>query len=496
MANEYLYGTYGKLGSTVARNAVQSGTAVVYIGLAPINLIRGFKNMNLVNNPIKLTNMPNAQQTVGYTDDWESFGLCETIAAHFDNTKGNIGPIYVINVLDPQVHKQSVPVTKNITFSNGQATIISDKIILDSLKLDELKEGTDYSIDYNYTKKTVLINSVGEKLSGTVEATYDEVDVAMVDEDDIIGGVTAEGVYTGIGALQLLYTQENVIANIIAAPGWSERPKVYAALCKAALEINGHWNAFVYADMPIYDNAATSPEAVETIAKAKAWKDSNGYSNEQSKVFWPMAKDALGNVYHLSTLAAVETQRIDYSHNSVPFETCGNKTIPVAQQYFGDDVKNKGFDQIQSKELTQVGISTCVFWGGNWCLWGDHTAAYKYGADVDPRCIFDVTMRMLYYIINLFQIEWGTTIDEPFTMQLKDRIINREQEKLDALVAQGALIGNPEVLFLESNNSTEDMMNGDFRWDIPTTPTPPFKSATVYGAYTDEGFSYYFAEEA
>ena len=39
------------------------------------------------------------------------------------------------------------------------------------------------------------------------------------------------------------------------------------------------------------------------------------------------------------------------------------------------------------------------------------------------------------------------------------------------------------------------MMNGDFRWDIPVTPTPPLKSATVYVAYTDEGFSAYFDEE-
>ena len=110
----------------------------------------------------------------------------------------------------------------------------------------------------------------------------------------------------------------------------------------------------------------------------------------------------------------------------------------------------------------------------------------------DPRAIFDVSMRMLFHITNSFQREWGTTIDKPFTKQLRDRIINREQEKLDALVAQGALIGTPEVLFLESENSTTDMLNGDFRWDIPVTPVPPLKSATVYVAYTDTGFAAYF----
>jgi len=36
------------------------------------------------------------------------------------------------------------------------------------------------------------------------------------------------------------------------------------------------------------------------------------------------------------------------------------------------------------------------------------------------------------------------------------------------------------------------VMNGDFRWDIAVTPTPPLKSASVYVAYTDAGFSVYY----
>ena len=494
MANEYLYGAYGNLGDSVAMNAVQSGTVVVYFGLSPINLVRKYAEKNLVNNPVKLTNMHSAKQTIGYAEDWDTFGLSEAVSAHFDNSIGNIGPIYVVNVLDPDKHRQSTETVKEVTFSNGQAMISSNKIILDTLTLDGLTEGTEYSIDYNYTKGMVMINSIGTKLTGTVEARWYEVDTAMVEEEDIIGGITAEGIYTGIGALQLLYVQENAVANIIAAPGWSERPNVYNALCNAARLINGHWNAFVYADIPIMDNAAVAPVAIDTIEKAIVWKKDNGYSNEQSKVFWPQAQNALLKAFHLSTMAVVETQRTDYSHNSVPMETCGNKTVSVAKQYFGKDAINKGFDQNKSKELTSNGISTCVFWGGNWKLWGDHTAAYKYGADVDPRCIFDVSMRMLFHITNMFQREWGTVIDEPFTMQLKDRIINREQEKLDLLVAQGALIGEPSVYFIETNNSVTDMMNGNFRWDIPVTPTPPLKSASVYVAYTDAGFSSYFTE--
>ena len=82
------------------------------------------------------------------------------------------------------------------------------------------------------------------------------------------------------------------------------------------------------------------------------------------------------------------------------------------------------------------------------------------------------------------------------TIALRDTILNREQEKLDVLVAKGALIGEPVVEFVESNNATVDMMNGDFRWDIAATPTPPLKSATAVVRYTDEGFSAYFGGES
>lgn len=492
--NEYLYGAYGKLGATVAQNAVQSGTAVVYFGTAPINLIRGYKTLSLVNKPIKLSNWLSAIQSVGYSDDWDSFTLSEVISAHFANSRGNIGPVYVVNVLNPEIHVAGDPVEASLTFSNGQAVIKSSTIILDTLTITGLIEGTDYSVDYDFTKGQAVINSIGTKITGSKDATYSVVEPSRIADTDIIGDVTADGEYSGIKAVALLYQNENVVANILAAPKWSELASVYNALVSASQEINGHWDAVVYADIPLaYTNDDGDEVAVDTIEKAITWKNDNGYGSERSKVYWPQAK-ANTVLYHTSVLACVETLRTDNSHGSVPMETCGNKIIPVAGQYFGTKAKNQGFDQITANKLTQNGISTLVFWGGNWVLWGDHTAAYKYGKDMDARAIFDVSMRMLMYITNSFQREWGTEIDKPFTKQLRDRIINREQEKLDSLVAQGALIGHPTVEFVDTNNSTSDMMNGDFRWDIATTPTPPFKSATVYVAYTDAGFSAYFED--
>lgn len=188
----------------------------------------------------------------------------------------------------------------------------------------------------------------------------------------------------------------------------------------------------------------------------------------------------------------VELMRADFQPQQRADGDLRQQGDPHHQAVFWGQRHNRGFSQQEGKELTQNGISTAVAWGGEWVLWGDHTAAYTYGADVDPRAIFDVSMRMLMHITNDFQREWSPRIDEPMTRALKDEIINREQEKLDGYVSMGALLGEPQIVFLESENSTTDIMNGDFRWDIAVTPTPPLKSASVYVAYTDAGFSVYY----
>ena len=495
MANEYLYGAYGHIGETVAQSAVQAGTTPVYIGTAPVNLVRGFADAGVINEPIKLSNMIDAQRKLGYAADWGTFTLCEVMNAHFNNTLGNIGPIYVINVLDPSAgkHRKATETTKQLSFTGGRAEFASSTIILDTLTIAKSEggnyaEGTDYAVDYNFTKGTVIITSLIEDspLTGTLTASFYEVDDSAIEDDDIIGGVTAGGEYSGLSSIALLYPEQFAVCNLIAAPGWSQSPAVYNAMLTASQKINGHWDAFVVADLPLVDSSA---QAVDTITKAIAWKKNNAFTGERSKAYWPQGVDNLGNIYHLSTLAVVELMRADFSHNSVPMETCGNKAIPIIKQYFGANATNRGFSQ---QELTQNGISTAVAWGGEWVLWGDHTAAYTYGADVDPRAIFDVSMRMLMHITNDFQREWSPRIDEPMTRALKDEIINREQEKLDGYVSMGALLGEPQIVFLESENSTTDIMNGDFRWDIAVTPTPPLKSASVYVAYTDAGFSVYY----
>ena len=481
---EYKYGVYGVIGNDIAQNASQAGVAPIYFGTAPVHLLSDFSGK--VNTPVKISNLSDAQKKLGHFADsakWSKYTLCEAVAAHFANKNGNVGPIYVINVLDPATHKKSSKTTKSLTFANKKATIEADDIILSSFAIDDKTLGTDYTLDYDFGTGILTVTDKGATAMSTISASYDTVDASAVKATDIIGATAADGTVSGIAALKLVYQLCNVVPTYLAAPGWSDKKEVYDALVSASQGINGHWSAFVYADIPVAN--------VATIEAAKTWKSTNGYTSGFSKVYWPMAKDG-ETVYHFSTLALVEKVRCDLANGNVPFETEGNKAIPVTGLYFGAGVNANGFDKADANELTAAGISTAIYWEGNWRLWGDHTAAYTYGGGHKAREIFDVNMLMLFHIANSFQKEWGTTIDKPMTLALRDTILNREQEKLDVLVAKGALIGSPSVEFLETNNEASDMMNGNFRWDIAATNTPPLKSATGVVCFTDAGFSAYF----
>ena len=492
MAN-YKHGAYGELDSSIAKNAIQAGTVAVYVGKAPVHLVQGYAENEIINLPVKINDFTDAKKKIGYCEDWEKFTLCEAVGAHFDNGIAEIGPIYVINVLDPDVHRKAEKTSANVTFSNGVAELKIATAILDTVEINGKVKGTDFTVDYNFTSGKLIINAITD-ITGEVTISFYEIDTDAIDKDAIIGDLTSGGEYSGLKAIDLLYPRENQVANLVGIPGWSDVPEVYAKMITNTTKINGHWDAFVVADLPIKD---ASGNAVDTITKARTFRNANGYDSEKSEIFWPQWQDSrTGRIYHLSTLAIVNAMLTDYANDAVPFESFSNKEIPSGKQYFGADSKNQGFDQATAtNDLNSYGISTAVFWGGRCVTWGGHTAKYQYGKDIDVRAIDTHYMRMLFHCTNGFQRRQAATVDKAFNRQLKDSILNDEQEILDSYIAQGALLDGSRIVFTESENSIADMVNGDFVFNLPVTVTPRAKSLTGKVAYTDEGLRSLYGEE-
>lgn len=137
MLDTYKHGVYAELGASEITPADESDSVVVAVVTAPVNLSADPQ----VNTPIKIASMKDAVK-FGYSTS-EDFSSNKMIDAALKINQ--IAPIYLINVLDPEVHKGE---TKTVTlqFYKDTALLQDDKAIVSSFKLEDRTEGVDYKV--------------------------------------------------------------------------------------------------------------------------------------------------------------------------------------------------------------------------------------------------------------------------------------------------------------------------------------------------------------
>lgn len=483
--DNYKHGSYGHFGNDIVTDVSEVAAGVVYLGTAPVNLVKGCERSKVVNRPVTIHNIKEAKKIFGYSSDWEQYTLCEAIKAHFGNETDNIGPIHIINVLDPSIHIAEEQKTGTVNFIKKKAYITDNQMIVDSFELNGKIEGTDYTIEFDYDKEQLIISDISA--NGIASNTYNYSQVAMplsTIKAAVIGTETEAGQVTGINALKLVYQDCGVIPRKVLAPSFSCYKEVNDKIKSVARSINGRFIAQDYADIPLVD---TDGNAIDTKAKAEAWALENGYDSEFSKNFWPMAVKG-DEKYHLSTIFAVKQMLVDAENDSIPYETASNKTISIDGLYFGTSAVNSGIDLEDANELNSKGITTAVYYGGNWRLWGGHTAAYRFENEAKQgKEIFDTSVAMQIYLADDFILRNAELIDTPMTVGLIQSIVNEEQTILDNLVSIGALVGEPK--FIADDMDSNDIKAGSYRWLLNDTPTSQFKDATITVTYTDVGYS-------
>lgn len=127
-----------------------SGLQVVF-GTAPVNLAE--EPEAVVNTPVIINNMPEAQKILGYSDDFTAYTLCQSMDANFNIF--SIAPVVFINVLDPKKHKKALKIEGDkIVVTDKKATITEKGILMNTLKVmdqagSSLTKGTDYLAEFN-----------------------------------------------------------------------------------------------------------------------------------------------------------------------------------------------------------------------------------------------------------------------------------------------------------------------------------------------------------
>jgi len=483
----YKHGNYANIIASQAQlPPVGATTLPVYVGTAPVQQLAS--TTGKINSIILVNSFEEAKAALGYSDDWALYSLCEAMWAHFKSPLGSIGPIVLVNVLDPDTHNaagtpevfgsaaEQTPLVNNKAYMTSKDVILSSVSAVDGAA-GAMVLGTDYTVTYQSDGR-VLFTLVDTETTLPITVSFDEI--AAVTSTDVIGEYdAATGDRSGIYLIDLVEQETGLPPILLSAPGWNATAAVRNALVTKVQNINGHFDATAVTDL---DASAATP----TIDDAVDWKDTNTYSSIFEKTGWPLVKSSDGKVFHMSTIIIVTKQKTDYGRDNVPSASPSNRQIDAVALVLADGTTVLKYDETQANTLNAAGITTAVYRGGVFRLWGPHNSNYVYGQDIDAKDLFDCSIMMAQHLKNQFYLRYLKDVDYPFDRRKVDTIINDAQIWLDSLVADGHLL-YAKVQFLPKDNDTASLVAGDFTFDVQHTSTPPGKSITFNIQYTDDG---------
>lgn len=486
--SEWKHGAYGDQQAAANKAAARSMNAYVVVGTAPVHNVAG--GAARVNKPIVVSDIGEARSLFGYSDDWASYTLCEAMHMFFE-VKG-VGPLVLVNVLDPAKHKSSTAGSKSMKPENGRMVVAgAENVIFDSVKVAGKTLNTDYTLSYHHAKKTLTIAEVipGSLGTETLEVTWDAIDAAAVTETDVIGETDGNGLNTGLFCMKSIYQETGYIPCMLLAPGYSSIPAVHTAMVQNCRKVNRHWDAWMFTDLPLVDAQGTAL----TLDTANVWRKANGYTAENETVNFPMAEGVDGKYYHLSVVRAANKLELEIANGGIPYHSASNTDIPfIRNLWMGEEARGRVWDdEIINRKLCKNGICSAAYVGGRWALWGASAADYD-SETGDAINVSETNRMMLYHISNDFQHRRTRDVDKPLSANDVQTIVAEEQARLDALVKIGALTHGVASLKTDAA-ARSDMYNGDYLFVFDVTTTPLAKSLSALVNWVDDGFETYFA---
>jgi len=444
--------------------AIESGTLDFVVGTGAVNMNPDREYS--VNEVELVYSYTDAVELFGSTKDFDNYNINEKIYAHF--SLFGYGPLAIVNVLDPEVHKEDVS-DETITFTSGAATIETFGILQDTVVIKNsegaitYEEDTDYVLSFDddgYTVVTIVDGGAMDSAE-TCLAYYSNLDPSLVDEDDIIGGVDAtSGAREGLELVHEVYPTHKLVPTTISCPGWSHKTSVEAVMKAKAASINGMFKAIALVDLPT--------DEVVKYSDASAWKSTNNFVNTYEAVFWP--KVALGDYqYHLSTQAAAIMMRTFSDTDDVPCKSISNKSLQADSSVLSNGTEVKlGVDE--ANYLNSQGIITALNFSNGWTMWGNRTGAYP--SDSDPKNSWMVQRMMFNWVSNSLILTYATKVDAPTNRRLIKTITDSVNIWLKGLTNKEYLLGG-RVEFLDSENTTADLLDGKLTFHLYfATPNP------------------------
>ena len=296
-------------------------------------------------------------------------------------------------------------------------------------------------------------------------------------------------------ALAWICLNTSDIPNIICIPGIEYNSALLTALigqCKGGINNTIHAQAFLDceqdASTQISNGNPVPSEITVPIADGcvvAAWGDAILDRNSDGSIKKHIPASII--------LSVARAEQDALNPNNVPYRSVGNLRVSIK----GMCVESTECSCRQAKmnDVVENGIVSFVNKGNNrWYSWGDHSAAVTAGAVDDETYRFDSNVAVLYHILNRFIAKWGSVIDSPMSLRLRDCIVTDQQDYLNGLKALGCLVGDPKCEFRPVDNTPDTIGKGQFYFLDICTIVPPAKYLELGIQYTDAGLSAYIEE--
>ncbi|MCT8975495.1 phage tail sheath family protein [Clostridium sp. CX1] len=463
---DYKHGVYASEVVTSIASAAQATAGLqVVVGTAPINLA---ETREYVSKPLLAYKYSEAVKALGYSDDWESYTLCEAMNTAF--MLYGVGPVVFINVLDPSKHITEVS-SSSVPILNHRSVITDRGVLLDTLKVkiatsdgQELIKNTDYTATFDGDGNVIITAITGGSIpleQGTLSVSYTKIDPSKVTDNDIIGGVDANtGASTGLELINSIFPKFGLVPGTIIAPKYSKKPTIEAVMKAKASSVNTYFKACTAVDIDTLE--------ANTYTKVSGWKNEGNYISENEFVCWP--KLAFNNkIYNFSTHLASLMNLVDSKNDDTPHKSPSNEPLKIDKAITKDGTEvNLGPDQ--AAYLNGEGIVTALNFMGNWRAWGNRTGAYP--SNKNTKDAFIPVRRMHNWVQNTIILRTWQKVDNLINKMLISSVVDEINIWLNGLTSAGALIGG-RVEFLKEENPTTDLLDGIVRYHVYLAePTP------------------------
>lgn len=434
--------------------AVQNlGGVPIVFGTAPIHLTE----KPLVNEIVLCKTFDEAKEKLGYSEDYESFSLCEVMDVFFKYVR--VAPVVFCNVLDLKVHNTDY--SEQITVVNKQLKTTQKGVIKEGLTVGSLNEN-DYVASYDEDGFLILtLVGAGMGTSGSVQVSGKRVDVSKVVESHLVGSYDSEtGKSTGLELLKEVYPKFGVLPGLLLAPGFSHEPTVGVALAEKCKNISGVFSCECVVDI--------DTDRAKKLSDVEKVKRECGFSDSRMIVTYPMVKVG-GKKVHSSGAYAAMAMKVDAEYGFTPSRTASNKNADFIEGILLKDGTEFYFDLEIANSLNAIGVVTALNFNG-YRFWGNNTSAYP--EVIDPRERWINNRRFFSWWGNSFVLEYFKNVDDLTNKKMIESIIDRENIRGNSFVADGHCAGF-RIEFSGEDNPQEALMSGRISFRLFLAPFIP-----------------------